>query len=203
MEVKGASMKVIALLGSPRRDGNTDIMAEEVLSGSREAGAETDVIAIDNYLVRPIAEVGDKSSERDDPRSDDDFPSLLEKLLGADIVVWATTVYWAGLSGQLKCFLDRLSSYFNREPYKTRFIGKGHIVLCAYGRNEAVHGEFVTEPMKLVVDVLHGEYLGDICSPSTYPKGSVKTKTHILSACYELGFAVVKKRNSNLQIDGV
>ena len=187
-------MKVIALLGSPRRNGNTDIMAEEVLRGCREAGAETDVIAIDNYLVRAIAEVGDKSSERDDPRSDDDFPSLLEKFLSANVVIWSTPVYWAGLSGQLKCFFDRMSSYFNREPYKTRFIGKGHIILCAYGRNEAVHGEFVTEPMKLVVDVLHGEYLGDVCSPSTYPKGSVKRKTEILKACYELGIKAVKRK---------
>jgi len=186
-------MKVVALLGSPRRNGNTDIMAEEVLRGAREAGAETDIIAIDEYHVRPIGEVCDKSSERDDPRSDDDFPSLLEKFLNSDIIVWATPVYWAGLSGQLKCFLDRMSSYFNREPYKTRFIGKGHIILCAYGRNEAIHGQFVTEPMKLVVDRLHGKYLGDLCSSSTYQKGAVRSKTEILTACYELGLRAVKE----------
>lgn len=73
--------------------------------------------------------------------------------------------------------------------------GKGHIVLCAYGRNEAAHGEFVTEPMKLVVDVLHGEYLGDVCSPSTYPKGSVKNKTDILTACYKIGMNAVKRKS--------
>lgn len=188
-------MKVIALLGSPRRGGNTDIMAKEILRGAIDAGAETGLIVIDDYIVRPLGEVCDKSSERDDPRNDDDFPSLLEKFLSADIVIWATPVYWAGLSGQLKCFLDRMSSYFNREPYKTRFTGKGHIVLCAYGRNEAAHGEFVTEPMKLVVDVLHGEYLGDVCSPSTYPKGSVKNKTDILTACYKIGMYAVKRKS--------
>jgi multimeric flavodoxin WrbA len=187
-------MKVIALLGSPRRNGNTDIMAQELLRGAHDAGAETDVIVIDDYLVRPIGEVCDKTSERDDPRSDDDFPALLERFLDADIVVWATPVYWAGLSGQLKCFLDRMSSYFNRNPYKNRFIGKGHIILCAYGRSEEVHGKFVTEPMKLVVDVLHGEYLGDVCSPATYQKGSVKIKTKVLSTCYELGYKAVKEK---------
>jgi multimeric flavodoxin WrbA len=41
-------VKVLALLGSPRRDGNTDIMAEEVLRGAREAGADTKSIAVDD-----------------------------------------------------------------------------------------------------------------------------------------------------------
>ncbi len=40
-------------------------MAEEVLRGCREAGAEADVIAVDNYLVRPIGEVCDKTSDRE------------------------------------------------------------------------------------------------------------------------------------------
>jgi len=79
-------MKVIALLGSPRRNGNTDIMAGEALRGAHEAGAETDIIAIDDCHVRPIGEVCDKTSERDDPRSDNGFLDLLEYFLNSDIV---------------------------------------------------------------------------------------------------------------------
>jgi hypothetical protein len=123
---------------------------------------------------------------RDDPRSDDDFPGLLEQFLDSQIVVFSTPVYWQWPSGQMKCFLDRMSSYFNRPPYAERFDGKGYLVLCAFGRKEPEHGVWITEPMKLTADVLRGYYLGDVCA-SVYQKGKVKQMPAVLEACHKLG----------------
>jgi len=183
-------MQVLALIGSPRKQGNTDIMADEVLEGAKTAGATTSKIYLDDYRVRPIAEVADNTRQRDDPRRDDDFPLLLERFLSADIIVWSTPVYWQGPSAQMKCFLDRMSSYFNHPEYVERFRGKGHIVLCAFGRPEQGHGGWVTKPMKLTVDVLHGIYLGDVCA-SVYQKGKVRQMPEVLEACRKLGTNVV------------
>jgi len=180
-------VKVLALIGSPRKGGNTDIMADELLRGAKECGAETSKLYLDDHHVRPIAEVGDDSRNREDTRSDDDFPALLERFLSADIIVWSTPVYWYGVSAQMKCFLDRMSSYFNHPAYVDRFRGKGHIALCAFGRPEKEHGEWVTKSIKLAAEVLHGEYLGDVCAPGTYRKGEVRQMPHILRACYDLG----------------
>ena len=179
-------MEVLALIGSPRKQGNTDIMADEVLEGAKTAGATTSKIYLDDYQVRPIAEVVDNTRQRDDPRRDDDFPLLLERFLSADVIVWSTPVYWQGPSAQMKCFLDRMSSYFNHPEYVERFRGKGHIILCAFGRPEQQHGEWITKPMKLTVEVLHGIYLGDVCA-SVYQKGKVRQMTEVLEACRKLG----------------
>jgi multimeric flavodoxin WrbA len=179
-------MKVLALIGSPRKQGNTDIMADKVLEGAKTAGAITYKVYLDDYLVRPIAEVADNSRQRDDPRHDDDFPHLLERFMSADVIVWATPVYWQGPSAQMKCFLDRMSSYFNHPSYTKRFRGKRHIVLCAFGRPEPQHGDWVTKPMKLTIEVLHGIYLGDICT-SVYQKGRVRQMPEVLEACLQLG----------------
>lgn len=183
---------VVALIGSPRKGGNTDIMADEVLEGAKAAGAVVSKIYLDDHHVRPIAEVVDSSSRRDDPRSDDDFPGLLEQFLAADVVVWATPVYWQGVSAQMKCFLDRMSSYFKRPEYVERFKGKGHIVLCAFGSPEPRHGDWVTEPMKVTVEVLHGRYLGDVCA-CVYEKGKVRDYPDILRKCRHLGAEAVQK----------
>lgn len=177
---------VLALIGSPRKQGNTDIMADEFLEGARTAGANTSKVYLDDYHVRPIAEVADNSRQRDDPRRDDDFPLLLERFLSADIVVWSTPVYWQGPSAQMKCFLDRMSSYFNHPDYVKRFKDKGHIVVCAFGRPESEHGDWITRPMKITVEVLHGTYLGDVCA-SVYQKGKVRQMPEILEACRKLG----------------
>jgi putative NADPH-quinone reductase len=184
------TMRILALIGSPRKQGNTDIMADEVLAGARSAGAVAAKIYLDDHHIRPIAEVADNSRARDDPRNNDDFPGLLERFLAADIVVWSTPVYWQGPSAQMKCFLDRMSSYFNHPEYRERFAGKGHIVLCAYGRPEARHGDWVIEPMKLTVEVLHGVYIGDVRA-SVYRNGEVRKMREVLSACRELGMKAI------------
>ena len=180
------TMEILALIGSPRKQGNTDIMADEVLEGAKSMGAVASKIYLDDHHVRPIAEVADNSRERDDPRKDDDFPRLLERFLEADIVVWSTPVYWQGASAQMKCFLDRMSSYFNHPGYRERFRGKRHVVVCAYGRPETQHGNWVTEPMKLTAEVLHGTYVGDVHT-SAYQKGRVRDMPDVLAACRELG----------------
>jgi len=167
-------------------------MADEVLRGARDAGAETSKITLDDYHIRPIGEVCDSSRARVDPRLDDDFPALLEQFLRSHIVVWSTPVYWLGPSAQMKCFLDRLSSYFRRPPYAERFGGKGHVVLCAFGRPDLDFGKWLTEPMKVCVEVLRGQYLGDVCA-SAYEKGKVKTMPAVLQACYELGIRSVEE----------
>lgn len=184
-------IKILAIIGSPRKQGNTDIMADEVLRGARDAGASGSKIYLDDHLVRPIGEVCDNSRKRDDPRKDDDFPELLELYLDSDIVIFSTPVYWQGPSAQLKCFLDRMSSYFNHPLYRDRFSGKGYIVLCAFGRKEPEHGDWITAPMKLTVEVLRGHYLGDVCA-SVYEKGKVRHMPEILQRCYNLGKKAVE-----------
>ncbi len=166
-------------------------MADEVLEGARSIGATVDKIYLDDHWIRPVGDVADNTRTRDDPRKDDDFPALLERFLIADIVVWSTPVYWQGASAQMKCFLDRMSSYFNHPDYRDRFRGKGHVVLCAYGRPETRHGDWVIEPMKLTVEVLQGTYLGDVRA-SVYQKGKVTEMPEVLTACRELGMKVVR-----------
>jgi putative NADPH-quinone reductase len=183
---------VLALIGSPRKRGNTDIMSDQLLSAAKDQGADTSKIYLDDYSIRPMGEVSDNSHQRKDPRSDDDFPALLECFLEADIIVWSTPVYWQGPSAQMKCFLDRMSSYFNRAEFVQRFKGKGHVVLCAFGRPEQKHGEWVTEPMKLTAEVLHGTYLGDVCV-SVYQKGKVREMPEALEACQRLGVECVRR----------
>jgi len=185
------TIQVLALIGSPRKQGNTDIMADQVLEGAKSVGATGSKIYLDDHWVRPIADVADNSRERDDPRKDDEFPALLERFLAADIVVWSTPVYWQGASAQIKCFLDRMSSYFNHPDYRDRFRGKAHAILCTYGRPEARHGDWVTEPMKLTVKVLRGTYIGDVHA-SVYQKGKVREMPEVLTACRELGVKAVR-----------
>jgi multimeric flavodoxin WrbA len=185
-------MKALALIGSPRKQGNCDILADEVLRGAQEAGATIEKAYLDDLRIRPIGEVADVVSARTDPRSDDDFPAILARFLEADLVVFASPVYWQGVSAQTKCFIDRLSSYFRRPPYAERFDGKGYLVVCTFGRPEKETGEWVTKPMRATADVLRGRYLGECCV-SVYEKGRVAEMPEALREAFELGRAAVRQ----------
>lgn len=180
-------MKVLALIGSPRKDGNSSILADHVLLGSKENHAQIKKIFLDDYLIKPIGEVIDNTRKREDTRKDDDYFSILQQFLESDIIIWSTPVYWFGVSGQMKCFIDRFSSYFNVEPYKDKFTNKGHIVLCTYGRNEKKHCEWVIKPMKEMIKVIRGRFLGELTVESCYEKGKIKEKTEVLRKARDLG----------------
>ncbi len=182
-------MKVLVLAGSPRKGGNTDILADEFLRGAAEAGAEVEKVYLDDFAIRPIGEVGDVLGGRDDVRSGDDYLSVLEKFLAADVVLFATPVYWQGVSAQLKCFLDRLSCYIRKPGYDERMRGKGYAVVTTYGA--ADEGHWVTEPVKAGVRFLAGRYLGDVCAQA-YNKGDVAKKPEALAAARALGEKAVE-----------
>lgn len=185
-------MKVLALIGSPRKKGNSDLLADEVLKGATAEGALIDKIYLDDFQIRPIGEVVDDSRNRGDSRADDDYPQLLKKFLEADLIIWATPIYWHGVSAQMKCFIDRLSSYFNNPRYADKFNSKGHIILCTFGTDDYEHSRFITEPMKLTIQVLRGNYIGDICVPACYQKGKILEKKDKLVKAYNLGKKAVK-----------
>jgi NAD(P)H-dependent FMN reductase len=174
------------LLGSPRKGGNTDILADEFLRGAADAGAEAEKVCLDDLRIRPIGEVSDRPAERADTRADDDFPAVLEKFLAADVVCFASPVYWQGVTAQLKCFLDRLSGYRCRPEYGARFGGKGFAVLTAFGQTDPDHGKWVIEPIKVGVRVLGGRYLGEV-SVSVFKKAAVRAMPQALQAAFNLG----------------
>jgi multimeric flavodoxin WrbA len=187
-------MNILALLGSPRKGGNTDILATEMLRGASKTGATTEKVYLDDYNIRPIGDVSDITSQREDPRIDDDLPFILEKFLNSDIIIWATPIYWQGVSAQMKAFNDRLSSYFHRPPFAQRFDRKGHFIICTFGRSDMIHSKWITEPMKLTAEVLRGYYLGDLCV-SVYKKGKVQQMPEIIDRAYDTGKALATHYN--------
>lgn len=62
-----SNIEVLALVGKSQNEGNTDIMADEVLGDAKATGAATSKIYLDDYHLRPIAEVVDNTRRRDDP----------------------------------------------------------------------------------------------------------------------------------------
>ena len=104
-------MKVLAIQSSPNLDGLTSKTAQAVLRGARVAGAETELVQLNQLNLRScIACEGGWGQCRREGTCilEDDFQALRDKICGADALVFATPVYWHDLSESAKIFLDRL-----------------------------------------------------------------------------------------------
>ncbi len=102
-------MKVLAINGSPHAgEGNTAMILTPFLEGMKEAGADVDLFYTRKLKIGPCN--GDMSCWFVNPGTcgqKDDMQMLLPKFKEADVIVWASPVYYAGVTGPLKNLMDR------------------------------------------------------------------------------------------------
>jgi multimeric flavodoxin WrbA len=102
-------MKVLAINGSPHMgEGNTAMILNPFLEGMKEAGADVDLFYTRKLKIGPCN--GDMSCWFVNPGTcgqKDDMQMLLPKFKEADVIVWASPVYYAGVTGPLKNLMDR------------------------------------------------------------------------------------------------
>jgi multimeric flavodoxin WrbA len=102
-------MKIIAINGSPRTiRSTTRRLAEFVLDGAAEAGAETEMIDLCDLRVTPCTAC-EGCSFNGICVFDDDVPALVERMKEADGIVFASPVHIDNVSGQMKILFDRLA----------------------------------------------------------------------------------------------
>ena len=103
-------MKIIILMGSPNRKGSTNILVESFVKGAKEAGHECEIIDVCHANVKPC--IGCVACGYEGPCvQKDDTQIIKEKLLSSDMVVFATPLYYYGMSAQLKTVIDRICAY--------------------------------------------------------------------------------------------
>jgi multimeric flavodoxin WrbA len=106
-------MKIVAVLGSPRPQGNSGALAQKFLDEARALGADTRVFLLNQTDFKGCQGCLTCKTKNQACVVEDDLAAVLEAVKGADVLVLASPVYFGDLSGQLKCFFDRTYSYLN------------------------------------------------------------------------------------------
>jgi multimeric flavodoxin WrbA len=106
-------MKIVAVLGSPRPQGNSNTLARAFLQAAAQQGAEVTEYLLNQMDFQGCQGCGACKTKRDTCILEDALTPVLEAVRDAAVLVLASPVYFGDLSGQLKCFFDRTYSYFN------------------------------------------------------------------------------------------
>ncbi len=101
-------MKVIAINGSPKSEGNTYHALKMVTDQLEKEGIETEIIHVGNKNIRGCLACGGCAKNQNERCViDDEVNSIIQQLKDADGIIIGSPVYYASIAGTMKCFLDR------------------------------------------------------------------------------------------------
>ncbi|WP_127530301.1 flavodoxin family protein [Paenibacillus kobensis] len=107
-------MGIAVIYGSSRKNGNSEQLAKRLTNGF-----DADPIFLADYRIEPIQDY--RHSEKE-PYPEDDYRSVIERVLAQDVLVFTTPIYWYGASGLTKTFIDRWSQSLRED--RDRFLAK-------------------------------------------------------------------------------
>jgi len=185
--------RIVVINGSLRADGNTDIIIKSLLDGAES----TDAI-IKQYVLRNKKINGCKGCyycyKNDNCSIKDDMQEIHHEIQKADLMILASPMYWWGVTGLLKTFIDRFYLYY---PISNGHLvaGKKLLLIIPMNVNEKQHGRkaYISEiePIQMTSTYIFKRLGIDIIDIVFYPglsaKGDASKNIEYLNNSYELG----------------
>lgn len=151
-------MKVLVLSSSARKGGNSDSLADEFIRGAQESGHEVEKIMVDRLKMHGC--LGCDSCKRKPGiccvQKDDMFP-LYEKFLGADVIVYASPVYYYAVNAQLKAVMDRTYGILEQLHDKTFYL-----ITSGASPKAGPYYDHIQEEFQLYLDCFEGMKNGGV-----------------------------------------
>jgi multimeric flavodoxin WrbA len=179
--------KILVVLGSPRKEGNSSILAAQAIKGARETGAQVTVFHLNEMAISPCQAC---NGCRLDPESDcvvqDDMQTLYPELRDSDALLIASPVYWFAASAQIKLFMDRCYA-LGTDRYKA-LKGKKIGIILTYGGDDAFDSGAVNA-MRSFQDAFHyiGSEIVGMVHGTAFEAGEVRKNRDLMDRAYELG----------------
>ena len=177
-------MNILILSGSPRKNGNTDLLVEAFAKGASEKH-HVEVVSVHDYKVNPCMGCNACfTSEGNACVQNDDMSVIYSKLSNADMLVIASPVYFYGLSAQLKAIIDRCHN-----PIREAFhIKKAALILVGAASLPELFDSILAQ-YQLCINYFHIEDMGHVLVRGAKEKGGVRD-TKSLDEAEALGRAV-------------
>lgn len=178
-------MRVLGIVGSPRKNGNTHLMVLKALDGAIAEGAQTDLLLLGDMRIKECD--GCHACWNDRPCSkNDDMVGIYQKIAEADAIVFGTPVYWFGPTALMKSLLDRFV-YFNCEVNRPKVRGKKAILLVPFEDTDLDTARPLVDMFQKSIDYLEMDLVQVILAPGLEKKGEVINDQAMMSSLLSAG----------------
>jgi multimeric flavodoxin WrbA len=188
-------MRILGIMGSPRRQSNTEILLDSALAGAKEMGAEVEKVVVSKLKVSPCREIY-ACLKDGDCAIKDDMQWLYERLLQADHVIFASPIFFYGLTSQAKAIVDRCQALWVRRHVlglKTEDSRMRRGVFISVGAtrgSKLFDGAVLT--VKYFFDAIGVRYAGDLLIRGVDGKAAIKEHPTALRDALRLGQQLVQ-----------
>ena len=176
-------MNILILSGSPRKGGNTELLAEAFAQGA-SARHHVEIVSVRDYKVNPCLGCNACFMTNGICAQKDDMSVIYEKMNQTDMLVIASPVYFYGISAQLKAVIDRFHN-----PIRDSFhIKKMALLLVGAATLPELFDAILTE-YNLCLNFFNIEDAGKVLVRGVKEKGDINN-TDALNEAYTLGFSI-------------
>lgn len=176
--------RIVVLVGSMRKGGNTDLLAQAFAEGASKNNT-VEIVSVADYKVNPC--IGCNSCftrEGNQCFQKDDMAEIYKKLKMADVLVIASPVYFYGISAELKAIIDRLHT-----PIRNEFQIKKLALLLVGAATLPELFDAIKLQYQLVLNFFHLEDAGMVLVRGVKDIGDIK-ETKALEEAYNLGNSI-------------
>jgi len=184
--------EIIAIYGSPRRDGNSAGLLKQAVAGARQEGAQVEEVFLRDYKISPCLEIYGCTSDGECVIRDD-FQKILVKLEASSGVMLASPIFFYNVTAQTKAFMDRCQSRWVRKYWieKQEFgktVEKRKGIFISVG---ATNGKKLFEGALLTVryffDVIDTGLWKSVLCRGVDRKGEIDNREDCLQEAFEAG----------------
>jgi multimeric flavodoxin WrbA len=188
-------MHVVGIMGSPRRNSNTEILLDAALRGAEECGATTQTVRVCEMAIDPCREyyhcaVDGTCSINDDMRQ------VYEWLIAADRIVLASPVFFYGLTSQVKAMIDRCQALWVRrhvlKSWNPDVEARGGLIIAV----GATHGPQLFDGVLLTAsyffDALGIRHFGQLLVRGVDSRAAIKDRPDLIEQARDEGRKLVE-----------
>jgi len=177
--------KILGVVGSPRKKGNTHILVSRILEGAENEGALTDTILLKKMKIRECDGChtcwkGKECSKKDD------MLDIYPEIINSDVIIFGTPVYWYGPTALMKAFIDRFV-YFNCPENRIKIKSKKAVLAVPFEDDDNETAALLISMFEKSFQYLEMSLVGKVIVPGVSEKGEILDKAESLEEGYQLG----------------
>lgn len=182
----GDFLKTLVLLGSTRKNGNSEWLAHEAVKET-----EFTTVALADLSIQAI--VDQRHEDGGFTHIKDDYDHLVELMLSHERIIFATPLYWYGMSGPMKDFFDRWSQYLRDDRFqlKAELQKKENYVIISGGKDAGVKGLPLVQQFAYIFEFM-GMTFNDYVIGKGVKPGEVKEDTVAIAKINEWNRSFIK-----------
>lgn len=177
---------VLIVVGSPRKDGNSQMMADFFEHGALKSGNEVRQINVGRAKISGCIACESCFANNGKCAINDDMQPLYAQMEWADVIVYAFPLYFYSYPAQIKAFMDR---QFCAAAGRKGIMGKKVALLMPYEDAHAERADGLVKSFEICMDYCKQEILGMVLCNGVYEKGAIKGH-EALKRCQDLGESI-------------